>query len=145
MPTLEKDAIADLIPHAGAMCLIERVTDWSPTGIACETATHRDPANPLRSQDALPIAAGIEYAAQAMAIHGGLSGASSGKPKVGYLASIREIKFRRARLDDAAGPLTIYAEQLLSEEGRVIYEFTLAAEGTILLSGRAAVMLQERE
>ena len=143
MPTLDKAGIAALIPHGGAMCLIDRVTGWIDCAIDCETMTHRDAANPLRSRGVLPITAGIEYAAQAMAIHGGLTQmADLGPPKAGYLASLRNLRLGANRLDDFADALTIHAEQLLGEEGRVIYEFRINAASRLLLHGRAAVVLE---
>ena len=36
--------IAQLVPHAGAMCLLERIVRWDDSSIALATATHRDPA-----------------------------------------------------------------------------------------------------
>jgi predicted hotdog family 3-hydroxylacyl-ACP dehydratase len=61
------------IPHQGRMCLLDEVLDWNAQHIRCRTATHRAPDNPLRSHDRLGIACGIEYAAQAMALHGALA------------------------------------------------------------------------
>ena len=66
------------IPHQGRMCLLDEVIEWNAQRIRCRTATHRAPDNPLRSHDRLGIACGIEYAAQAMALHGALAnGAAS--------------------------------------------------------------------
>jgi predicted hotdog family 3-hydroxylacyl-ACP dehydratase len=60
------------IPHQGRMCLLDQVIEWNAQHIRCRTATHRAPDNPLRAHDRLGIACGIEYAAQAMALHGAL-------------------------------------------------------------------------
>ena len=64
------------IPHKGSMCLLDGVTQWSEAEIVCHATSHRDPGNPLRSVDrdvnGLGITAGIEYAAQAMAVHGAI-------------------------------------------------------------------------
>ena len=69
---IDKNQIQALIPHAGAMCLLEAVTAWDEQSIACVTQTHRDPANPLRRQGRLPAVMAFEYGGQAAAIHGGL-------------------------------------------------------------------------
>ena len=63
------------IPHQGRMCLLDQVLAWDAHHIRCRTSTHRALDNPLRSHDRLGIASGIAYAAQAMALHGALSGA----------------------------------------------------------------------
>ena len=138
---LNHAAIAALIPHAGAMCLLDRVASWDAEGIRCAAVSHRDPANPLRSGGALPALCGIEYAAQAMAVHGGLSGAAGEKPRSGFLASLRDVACNRERLDDLPGELTVAATRLMGDEARVIYEFTLQAGEIPVLSGRATVVL----
>jgi len=44
------ECIAALIPHAGAMCLLQRIEHWDDTSVTVATATHRDSANPLASR-----------------------------------------------------------------------------------------------
>ncbi len=84
---------------------------------------------------------GIEYAAQAMAIHGALAGNVGSRPRLGYLASLREVSCRRARLDDLEGDLIVAAERLMGEESRVIYRFEVGVGDVEVLRGRAAVIL----
>ena len=141
---LTKPDIEKLIPHAGAMCLLERVLEWDATRIRCSSNTHRDAGNPLRSAGALPAVCGIEYAAQAMAVHGGLSGTIAGKPATGYLASLREVTCSTDFLDGPAGDLVVEAERLMGDESRVIYRFSLKVGETEMLTGRAAVVLDAR-
>jgi predicted hotdog family 3-hydroxylacyl-ACP dehydratase len=138
---LTKPDIEKLIPHAGAMCLLERVLEWDATHIRCSSSTHRDAGNPLRTGGALPAVCGIEYAAQAMAVHGGLSGAIAGRPTTGYLASLREVKCSEDVLDRLPGDLVVEAERLMGDEARVIYRFSLKVGETEMLSGRATVVL----
>ena len=64
--------IAAHIPHHGSMCLLHAVSQWDERRIVCEALSHVDPDNPLRAQGRLGAANGVEYAAQAMAVHGGL-------------------------------------------------------------------------
>ena len=89
---LDRDAIARLVPHAGAMCLLDRALSWDAEGIACEADRHRDPANPLRRDGRLPAICGVEYALQAMALHGALlaPGGAAAQP-AGYLSSLRDV------------------------------------------------------
>ena len=136
-----KAEIAKLIPHAGAMCLLDGVVRWDSARIRCVSRTHLDIANPLRADGQLPAACGIEYAAQAMAVHGGLAGMTGSRPKAGYLVSLRDVIFRTRRLDDLEGDLMVDAEQLMGDQHRVIYQFTLQAGGVEVLSGRATVVL----
>ncbi len=61
-----------------------RSLEWDAQHIRCRSATHRLPGNPLRSQGRLGAACGIEYAAQAMAVHGALA---NGALTIGTLAN----------------------------------------------------------
>ena len=69
---LAQERLRSLIPHAGAMCLLETVREFSGEEIVCEASSHRDPGNPLRRHGALAALHLAEYAAQAMAAHGAL-------------------------------------------------------------------------
>jgi predicted hotdog family 3-hydroxylacyl-ACP dehydratase len=140
------------IPHQGRMCLLDEVIEWDPHHIRCRTETHRAPDNPLRSHDRLGIACGIEYAAQAMALHGalagcapgagGMPGASAGSPsRVGLLASVRDVRLHVLRLDDIEGELICEAAHLAGDSLTALYEFALRDRDRTLLSGRASVVL----
>ncbi len=137
---MTRDEIATLIPHAGTMCLLNGVLSWDRSRIRCIARSHRDPANPLRHAGRLAALCGVEYASQAMAVHGGLT-AGGERPAAGYLASLRDLTCHVARLDDIAEDLVIDAENLTGEGSRVIYAFTLSAGDHELLSGRAAVVI----
>jgi predicted hotdog family 3-hydroxylacyl-ACP dehydratase len=140
-PSLDRAGIAARIPHQDRMCLLERVDDWSEVAIHCRAISHRDAANPLREAWGLPATAAIEYAAQAMAVHGTLLAAASETPRPGYLASVRGVALRVARLDTIADELDIRAERVTGNDDQILYRFTVAAAGEVLASGRATVIL----
>jgi len=142
---IDRARIAALIPHADSMCLLDQVIDWNEGSIRCRAVSHRDPGNPLAVAGRLGAACGVEYAAQAMALHGGLTGAVDGRPAAGYLASLRALVLRVDRLDDLAGDLIVEARRLAGEASSVSYQFSLSHAGTLLLSGRAAVILDAGE
>jgi predicted hotdog family 3-hydroxylacyl-ACP dehydratase len=133
--------IAARIPHQGDMCLLDSVAEWSESQIHCRAISHRDPANPLRAADRLGAANGIEYAAQAMAIHGSLLANTGDQPRQGYLTSVRSVALHVARLDDLAGELDVRAERLSGDNNNILYQFSLSHAGCCLLEGRAAVVL----
>lgn len=136
-----RDWIEAHIPHRGAMCLLDGVLQWDERRIVCRAVSHRDPANPLRVAGTLPAACGIEYGAQAMAVHGALL-ASDGAPLGrGLLASVRSVELRAARLDDVPGVLQVSAERIGGEGEHILYAFRVAGEARELLAGRAAVVL----
>jgi predicted hotdog family 3-hydroxylacyl-ACP dehydratase len=75
--------IEQLIPHAGGMCLLERVLAFDDTGLHAQSDAHRDPAHPLRRDGRLSALHLCEYGAQAMAVHGGLLAAREGHGAAG--------------------------------------------------------------
>lgn len=146
--TLQHADIARRIPHQGSMCLLARVSDWDTRQIRCEANSHRDSANPLRAHGRLGAACGIEYAAQAMAVHGALlaeagadTGAARQEPAMGYLVSVRGVTLHVDRLDDLSDALSIHAERSGGDSNTVLYSFTLHAGRKLLIGGRAAVIL----
>lgn len=143
-PPLDRGAIARLVPHGGAMCLLDRALAWDAESIACEADRHRDPDHPLRRGGRLPAVCGVEYALQAMALHGALVGEGAAQP-AGYLSSLRGVSLDGAeRLDTVAGPLGIRALALAAEAGGFIYRFEVEGGGRILLTGQAAIILPRR-
>ena len=123
------------------MCLLDAVLDWSDSAISCRTVSHTAPHNPLRADGRLGAANGIEYAAQAMAIHGALLANTGDQPRQGYLTSVRSVSLHVARLDDLPGELRVQAERLSGDSNHILYQFSLSHAGRCLLEGRAAVVL----
>lgn len=146
--TLNRDDIARRIPHQGSMCLLDTVLAWDNNLIRCEANSHRAPNHPLRAHGRLGAACGVEYAAQAMAVHGALvaeaaagENGGSAPPRAGYLASLRSVTLHVERLDTIAGPLTVNAERITGDANTVLYSFTVQTGAQTLLSGRAVVVL----
>lgn len=141
MNTLDHDWIAAHIPHQGSMCLLDEVVSWNDDQIICRAVSHSQSDNPLRNSATLGIANGIEYAAQAMAVHGALIAADGPPPESGFLTSVRNVNWFRDRLDDLDGDLIVRAERLSGNGSTILYDFTLLSAEHVLLSGRASVML----
>ena len=139
--TLDRAGIAARIPHQGAMCLLERLVSWSPEGLRCTTTAHRDPANPLRTAHGLLAPTAIEFAAQAMALHGALIAPPEDGPRPGYLASVRGVRFAGPRLDAVAGELVVEAERQAGDGRQILYRFTVGDGATVFAEGRATVVL----
>ena len=144
--TLDHAGIAARIPHAGCMCLLDKLLGWSTTAIRCSATSHRDTDNPLRvppgSGGVLHAAAAIEYAAQAMALHGALSAPANAPPQAGFLAAVRQVRCLVERLDDITGDLLVGAEMRAGDATQASYDFTLHDDqGRLLVGGRATVIL----
>ena len=138
-----KAQIAALIPHAGAMCLLDAVIEWDEDAIVCVANSHRDPANPLRRQGRLSVIHAFEYGAQAAAAHGGLCARTAGQTAPpGYLAALRDARWFVADLDSVAAPLEVTAHQLLNEAGRCIYAIRVSVGEQTLAEARIIIVPQ---
>ena len=140
---LDHDWIAARIPHQGAMCLLDAVRAWDARYVLCTAQSHRSSTNPLRQYGRLGVACGIEYAAQAMAVHGALraSGLPATAPHPGMLISAREVRWHVARLDTVATELLVRATCHAADTNLLRYAFELRAEEQVLIEGQATVML----
>jgi predicted hotdog family 3-hydroxylacyl-ACP dehydratase len=125
------------------MCLLDSVESWDDEVIVCRSRSHSDPHNPLRRDGRLSIVHGLEYGAQAIAVHGSLLAQHQGvAPRAGYLAALRDVRFRAISLDDIRTPLDIHSRRLLELDGGVICMFSVDTAGHAVLSARATVVAQ---
>lgn len=140
---LSKADWAHLIPHAGAMCLLEEVVDWDATRLHARSATHQHADNPLRADGMLHAVNLCEYAAQAMAVHGALRAREvDGTARPGFLVALRDVVLRVERIDDLPGRLQVHVECLIALPDSLQYAFRVEHRGALLAAGRAAVMLR---
>ncbi len=144
--TLDRAGIARLIPHSGSMCLLARLQSWDAQRIRCVATNHRDASHPLRTASGLMSPCAIEYAAQAMALHGALIGQDAGTAaSPGFLASARGVQLHVLRLDDLPSAevdeLHIEATRQSGDARQILYSFHVSHGGRPLAEGRAAVVL----
>lgn len=158
-PGLDRQAIAARIPHAGAMCLLDRVISWDEQHIECAAfggaSIHGRP-HPLAQDGKVPATAAIEYAAQAMALHGRLvqeqlqadqAGQAVGTgepgqetPRRGFLAALRSVRLHCRWLGAGEPALTVRAERFAGDAVQVLYDFEVRTTAPIA-QGRAVVVL----
>lgn len=139
---LTRADIEALIPHRGAMCLLDALLECDDGQIRCRATAHTDLAHPLRTAQGLPAAAALEIASQAMALHGALNAPAGAPARAGFLASARDLRLHVAWLDQAPGPLVVQATRLAGDAQQALYRFALHdAGGRALAEGRAAVIL----
>ena len=131
-----------MIPHAGGMCLLDAVEWWDDSAIHAVSEGHARVDNPLRGEHGLHAVHLAEYGAQAMAVHGALRARAAGSEQArpGMLVSLRNLKLAVERVDTLEGPLDVFAECLLANEGGAQYSFRIEHLGRELASGRAAVI-----
>ena len=133
--------LAALIPHAGSMCLLDGVEYWDAEGIRCISWTHLRRDNPLRADGCLSALHAVEYAAQAMAVHGGLlARAAAHAPRRGYLAGLRDVQLGTDWLHPLEGPLRVVAVRLAGAAGSFLYRFEVTAQDRLVAAGRVTVI-----
>lgn len=137
--------IAERVPHHGRMAWLDGLLAWSTDHIVCRANNHRDADHPLRTPRGLLASCAIEYAAQAMALHGALCAEAAGReagPVPGFLASARSVQLGTWRLDEVDGPLRIEAHRQAGDTRQLLYQFLVAdGAGRSLAEGRATVVL----
>ena len=139
--SLGRGDIAALIPHRGAMCLLERVLEWDARRIVLATRTHAAPDNPLRRGGRLRAIHACEYGAQAAAAHGGLLARAASEARApGMIVTLREVRLSTGDLHALPGELIVEAEHLLGGAEGWQYAFYLRHAGSELASGRVTVM-----
>lgn len=142
---LDRSAIAALIPHAGAMCLLDRVAAWDTQQLHARSASHLDLRHPLRGPAGLHAVHLAEYGAQAMALHGALRERAAGPrsaPRAGRLVSLRELELSVENVP-AHGVLDVHAVCLYADPRGAQYAFRVALAGALLACGRVAVIHPE--
>lgn len=138
--------IAALLPHAAPMILIDSLLESTENVLLCRANSHLKADNPLRIDGVLSVFAGVEYAAQAMAVHGRLSREATASPPVrGFVAVASKLEAHAEQLDAIASPLQIRVERVASNHDSSLYTFTLHAEQQLLLEGQLMAVLEASE
>ncbi len=141
-PLFDAAQIAQRIPHQGRMCLLDALWQWDAHSAHCSAHSHLDPLNPLRLAGELPAPVAIEYAAQAMALHGSVCAPDGTPPTPGFLAAARDVVAHVPRLDTVHGALHVRVRLHAGDARQALYRFELHdADGRPLVSGRATVVL----
>ena len=138
---IKHEELCSLIPHSFDMCLLDQVESWDADNIVCHSSSHLLKTNPLRREGSLSSVHLLEYAAQTMAVHGGLHDREQGLQMTeGYLAALRDVNINLCEIDKLQSGLRIEATKILSQGGNMIYNFTVSTADTEIVSGRATVV-----
>ena len=139
---LPKTDWAQLIPHAGTMCLLDAVVAWDAQRIHARSASHARADNPLRGVHGLHAIHLAEYGAQAMAVHGALLARAQGvvAARPGLLVSLRDVQLAVEYVDQLDGQLEVHAECLHADHASAQYTFRVEHHACLLASGRVAVI-----
>lgn len=144
---LNHQEIEQRLPHAGKMSLLHEVVNSDQKSLLATAISHLDADNPLRLKGKIAMINGIEYAAQAMAIHGSLLSEWSKpaelptSPQTGYIATVRNIDIKVPFVPETDSPLNVEVEQLMSDGNGFTYQFHISCEQQSLISGKITVFL----
>lgn len=120
--------IADLVPHSGAMSLLDKVVEKTDDSIRMITKVRNDGL--FDENNKIPAWLGIEYMAQTVAAFSGYYDAQKGMPaKVGVLLGTR--KFTTSNEYFICGDqITVTATELLRQEnGIAAFDCTIQGQG----------------
>jgi predicted hotdog family 3-hydroxylacyl-ACP dehydratase len=134
--------IAELVPHSGAMLLLDRILSHEATHTVC--ATTSDSGSLFANSDgSVPSWVGMEYMAQCAAVHGELTNRNrSEEPRPGMLLGSRRLQLHQDAF--AAGdPLEVTARHHMGEAGLVAFDCSIRSltSGETLVEGRVNLYL----
>jgi predicted hotdog family 3-hydroxylacyl-ACP dehydratase len=136
---IDRAGIERLVPHAGAMCLLDRVNEWDATTISCTSAAP-GPDHALARDARVPAIAATEYAAQATAAHGALLEPQA-PARAGMLAALMDVRLGVEMVPSDEGALAIRAQVLSRSAAGCLYSFEVGTARTPIASGRLMVAL----
>ena len=139
---IQGERLAGMLPHAGAMVLLDAVVSWDAQNIQCRSRSHLAASNPLRRDGRLSAVCGVEYGLQAAALHGAMLNGGVAQP-AGYIARLRDVVLAVDYLDDEAlGTLAINALLERAEANGMLYKLTISdVMGRVLVTSRAGIAL----
>lgn len=132
---------AHLIPHAGAMCLLDAVLAWDASRIHAVSDGPARAGHPLRSAAGLHAVHLAEYGAQAAAVHGALCDRARGveAARPGRIASLRGLELAVEYVDGTYGRLDVHAECVHGGDAGAQYAFRVEQAGRLLAAGRVVI------
>ncbi len=128
------------------MSLIDEVIDYNATSIRATTLSHHNPDNPLRGdQGGLHGIHNVEYAAQTMAIHGGLLAGAAADGLVSHaprfaIGALRGVEITCDDLTKLPGSLVIIATLELNAASGAIYRFEVRHTNSLIATGRITLI-----
>jgi predicted hotdog family 3-hydroxylacyl-ACP dehydratase len=139
---MNSDAIAQLLPHDGDMVLIDEIIAWDNIGAHCRAGFGELIHHPLQWEGRLSTAILVEYAAQAMAIHGALLEAPDHNTRSGRLVALPRLVLNEERMDWSE-VIDIRVSRKGGDRSGAIYSFTVSQSRGEIANGQATVMFVE--
>lgn len=119
--------IAELVPHASPMILLDRVESWSmESAVASVTINER---SPFVESLGVPAYVGIEYMAQAISAQAGVTERlQNSTVQIGFLVGSRRYNCNVSHFPVGAKLSVEIIESLVSDTGLSVYDCTIRGE-----------------
>lgn len=129
--------MAELLPHAAPMILLDAVTRADKTRVECSVLlSERDP---FMVQGQLRSVVCLEYMAQAVGAFVGLERRARGlRPQIGYIVGVRSLAFNRAFLE-VGNRLSVCAEMTWNDLETATFNATVECAGQQVAQGQITV------
>ncbi|MCK5829717.1 MAG: 3-hydroxylacyl-ACP dehydratase [Methylococcales bacterium] len=119
--------VADILPHAGQMMLLDKVLEYDQQRMVVETKVCNDGL--FGDEKTVPAWLGIEYMAQAVAAHGGMIRYLAGKPiNIGFLLGTRRYNSNTSTFNVGV-VLTVTVERLIEDQGLSAFDCQIIGKG----------------
>ena len=125
------------------MVLLDAIVSHDDDRIQCRARIDPAADHPLAVNGGLSATALVEYAAQAMAVHGGLKAAPGAPPRPGRLVSLPRLELGLDTIDGVLD-VTVEAHCLGGDESGQMYRFRVRHGDQELASGQATIMFSDR-
>ena len=136
--------IRELVPHSGAMVLLDRVLSADAENLCAEVAIHAGSVFHDATSAGVGSWVGIEYMAQAIAAHAGYLARLAGAPvKIGFLLGARRYEAQVPLFVDGS-VLQVHVQQALQgENGLGAFECRIEMAGAVLAQATITVFQPE--
>ncbi|MCO5095184.1 MAG: hotdog family protein [Xanthomonadaceae bacterium] len=130
--------IETVMPHRGAMRLVDRVLEHDAEAISVEARVRAD--GPFHVDGGLPAYVGVELMAQAIACWAGVRARAQGlAPPVGFLLGTRRYE-AHVQVFGIGEVLRVTAHrELMADSGLAVFSCTISARGVPLASAHVSV------
>ena len=136
--------IGELVPHSGAMVLLDRVLSADAENLCAEVTIHAGSVFYDAPSAGVGSWVGIEYMAQAIAAHAGYLARLAGAPvKIGFLLGARRYEAQLPLFVDGS-VLQVHVQQALQgENGLGAFECRIEMAGAVLAQATITVFQPE--
>lgn len=136
--------IGELVPHSGAMVLLDRVLSADAENLCAEVTIHAGSVFYDAPSAGVGSWVGIEYMAQAIAAHAGYLARLAGAPvKIGFLLGARRYEAQLPLFVDGS-VLHVHVQQALQgENGLGAFECRIEMAGAVLAQATITVFQPE--